>query len=104
MPHTRSGRTSRSQRRKSHRITRQAVTKRRPGAVPPKGAAPIDVETAGGTGRIVYDQQSGTWAWADHAANGTSAESEDDAGHGTSEAAAAAVGAFLAANTMKETD
>lgn len=83
-------------------ITRQAATKRWPGAVPPKDAAPVDIETAGGTGRVFYDQESGTWAWFAQGANGTSAESEDDAGHGTSEAAAAAVGAFLAANTTTE--
>ncbi|MFZ4280957.1 hypothetical protein [Streptomyces rhizosphaericola] len=83
-------------------ITRQAATKRWPGAVPPKDASPVDIETAGGTARVFYDQQSGTWAWIGQAANGTSAESEDDAGHGTSEAAAAAVGAFLASNTITD--
>ncbi|MFI8992182.1 hypothetical protein ACIG63_45855 [Streptomyces antimycoticus] len=84
-------------------ITRQAATKRWPGAVPPKDASPVDIETAGGTGRVFYDQASGTWAWIAQGANGASAESDDDAGHVTSEAAAAAAGAFLAANT-KETN
>ncbi|MFJ2008465.1 hypothetical protein [Streptomyces chartreusis] len=80
-------------------ITRQAATKRWPGAVPPKDASPVDIETAGGTARVFYDQASGTWAWIGQAANGTSAESEDDARHSTSEAAAAEAGAFLASNT-----
>ncbi|MGW2426056.1 hypothetical protein ACWC0C_43770 [Streptomyces sp. NPDC001709] len=80
-------------------ITRQAATKRWPGAVPPKDASPVEIKTAGGTGRVFYDQQSGTWAWIAQGANGTSAESENDAGHLTSEAAAAEAGAFLAAST-----
>lgn len=81
-------------------ITRQAATKRWPGAVPPKDASPIDIETAGGTARVFYDQVSGTWAWIAQAANGASAESKCDAGHGTSEAAAAEAGAFLASNVI----
>jgi hypothetical protein len=84
-------------------ITRQAATKRWPGAVPPKDAGPVDIEAAGGTARIFYDPESGTWAWIAQSANGANAESEDDAGHTTSEAAAAAAGVFLAANTTKET-
>lgn len=82
-------------------ISRQAATKRWPGAVPPADPSPVEIETAGGTGRIFYDQESGTWAWIAQGANGTSAES-DDAGHPTSEAAAADAGAFLAANTTEE--
>ncbi|MDX3232492.1 hypothetical protein [Streptomyces sp. ME19-01-6] len=82
-------------------ISRQAATKRWPGAVPPKDAAPVDIETAGGTGRVIYDQENRNWAWTARGANGASAKS-DDAGHATSEAAAAEAGAFLAANATAE--
>ncbi|MGW4623442.1 hypothetical protein [Streptomyces sp. NPDC004592] len=85
-------------------ITRQAATKRWPGAVPPKDASPVDIETAGGTGRVFYDQESGSWAWNAQGGNGSSAASDDDAGHTTSEAAAAEAGAFLAASSTKETN
>lgn len=84
-------------------VSRQAATKRWPGAVPPSDPAPVDIEAAGGTGLVSYDQPSGTWTWTAQAANGARATSGDNAGHGTSEAAAAATGAFLAANTAKET-
>lgn len=83
-------------------ITRQAATKRWPGAVPPKDASPVDIETAGGTGRVFYAPESGSWTWLATGANGTYDEGRDDAGHATSEAAAAAAGAFLAANTTAE--
>ncbi|MFM9735174.1 hypothetical protein [Streptomyces niveiscabiei] len=82
-------------------ITRQAATKRWPGAVPPRDPSPVEVEAAGGSGRVFYDVSSGTWAWIATAANGVTRES-DDAGHTTSEAAAAAVGAFLASSATEE--
>ncbi|WP_405895178.1 hypothetical protein OG612_44870 (plasmid) [Streptomyces sp. NBC_01527] len=85
-------------------ISRQAAAKRWPGAVPPSDPGPVDIEIAGGTGRVFYDPESGTWAWIAQGANGAGAESDDDAAHTSSEAAAAAAGAFLAANAnIKET-
>ncbi|MEU9530375.1 hypothetical protein AB0D58_34060 [Streptomyces sp. NPDC048210] len=80
-------------------ITRQAATKRWPGAVPPRDTAPVDIETSGGSGRISYDPEHGTWTWSARSANGTHGESPDDGRYLTSEAAAAEAGAFLAANT-----
>ncbi|MGW3563596.1 hypothetical protein ACWDSL_06790 [Streptomyces sp. NPDC000941] len=81
-------------------ISRQAATKRWPGAAS-KDVSPVDIETAGGTGRVIYDRETRSWAWTAQGANGVSAKS-DDARHATSEAAAAEAGAFLAANAAAE--
>lgn len=89
-------------------VTRQAARLRWPGAVSVINEAnnrePIHFPMYGGEARVAFHPEFGGWHWVATAANGKRAEAPDDAGHDTSEEAAAAAGAFLAANsTPKET-
>lgn len=85
-------------------ITRQGARKRWRGAVSAlnpdayRGRDPVSVEAFGGEARISFHPNEGGWWWIATAANGQTAEAEDLT-YDTSEAASAAAGAFLAANT-----
>lgn len=83
-------------------ISRQAATKRWPGAVPVADPQPITIEVAGGTARVFYDQASAAWSWAGEAGNGHCREAPDDATYTSSAESAAAAGAWLAVNTTAE--
>ncbi|GAA0707166.1 hypothetical protein GCM10009548_95040 [Streptomyces malaysiensis subsp. malaysiensis] len=87
-------------------ITRQAARKRWPMAVDPGAARrtrpPVDITAFGGKARVGFDSADGGWWWVAAAANGVSRDTgleEDAPTYDTSEEAAAAAGAFLAANT-----
>jgi hypothetical protein len=90
-------------------ITRQAARKRWPGAVDPNsargGRKSVDITAFGGKARVGYDPADGGWWWVAAAANGANRDTGLEEGaptYDTSEDAAAAAGAFLAANTPTE--
>ncbi|MFF8414914.1 hypothetical protein [Streptomyces omiyaensis] len=83
-------------------ISRQAARKRWSGAVnilsERANKEPVHFEAFDGEARVSFHPDAGGWYWIATAANGQVRELEGEH-HDTSEEAAAAAGAFLAANT-----
>lgn len=83
-------------------LTRQAARLRWPVAVPRKAGAPaaeegrVDLEMFGGHASVFRQESDATYWWIATGADGTSAEADEDQHLDSSQAAAAAAGAFLA--------
>ncbi len=84
------------------KISRQAARKRWPGAVIVEKAytGPSHFKAFGGEALITWRAEGGTWWWIATAASGRGDEAPADVTYDSSEEAAAAAGAFLAANAI----
>lgn len=85
-------------------MSRQAARKRWPGAVSAiserANKEPVHFRAFGGEARVSFHPEDGSWWWIATAANRQVREAPEKAEYDTSEEAAAAAGAFLAANTV----
>ena len=85
-------------------ISRQAARKKWPGAVvainPHANKDPIEFDAFGGNARVAWHPEDGGWWWIAQAANGRHDDAGDEVTYDTSQEAAAAAGAFLAANAL----
>lgn len=89
-------------------ISRQAARKRWPGAVSAvnerANKEPIHFEAFGGEARVAFHPEDGGWWWIGQGANRSQGDAGDEVTYDTSEEAAAAAGAFLAANQTPRED